>query len=247
MTSLSRFDPRPLYHRFSVSIQIRDRICGGTPKNKELIKSWVEATTGYSDERSEKLTQVDAELVVNEVAEKSWIGFFSDEKGLLVQARQIKAMLKQSASVLRFTQKRRGSKQILAEGMEVKAADGGDRIYLGAKEPSGTHENAIHVMTAQGPRTALRRMDYVTRPKISFEIWVLKTQPTEDRHIGEDELVEILRHAQENGLGASRSQGEGKFDVVLFEKQADLGENSLAKLLDRGKEPKKRPAVRATA
>jgi hypothetical protein len=213
-----RFNPRRLYDVYRVTVTVRDRVCGGMPKNKELIKTWVESTTGYSDEKSEKLTQENAELVVNEVAEKSWIGFPEDEKGLFIPARNLKAMLKQSASLLGVTKKKLGSKQVLAEGMEVKAVDGGDRVYLGKKKVDGTDESAIHVMTAQGPRTALRRMDYVTKPTLTFEVWVLGTAAQEKRHVGEAELIEILTHAQENGCGASRSQGEGKFDIVEFEK-----------------------------
>jgi hypothetical protein len=219
MNIVEQFNPRGLYDVYSVTIKVRDRICGGIPRNKDLIKNWVEAGVGYKDEKTEKLTAENAELIVNEVAEKSWIGFMGTEKdGLFIQARQIKACLKQSASVLGITKKKRGSTQILAEGMEVKAKDGGDRFYFGMKTASGMHENAIHVMTAQGPRTALRRMDYITEPQITFEVWLLKTAPQETRHIGEEQLTDILRHAQENGLGASRSQGEGKFNVIAFEK-----------------------------
>jgi len=218
-----RFSPARLYDRYRVTISVRDRICGGMPKNPDLIKNWVEATTGYADEISEKLVQENAELVVNEVAEKCWNGFPEDPvRGLFVPCRNIKACLKQSAQLLGIYKQKRGSKQIMAEGMEVKGQelDGRtDRVYLqGKKQPDGTDESAIHVMTAQGPRTALRRMDYVTQPTLSFEIWVLKTAAQETRHIGEEQLVEILTHAQENGLGASRSQGEGKFSVVEFQK-----------------------------
>jgi hypothetical protein len=210
------FNPRELYSVYRVKIALRDRIYGGMPRNKELIKAWVESTTGYSDEQAVKLTQDNAELVVNEVAEKCWIGFPGDAEGLFVPARNIKAMLKQSASMLRITKTKVGSKQILAEGMEVKALDGSDKIRLGVTEPHGTEEKAIHVMTAQGPRTALKRQDYVEKPVLEFEIWVLKTAPGENRHVGEKDIVQILRHAQENGCGASRSQGDGKFDVVEF-------------------------------
>lgn len=217
----NRFDPRRLYDVYRVKVAVRDRVCGGMPKNKELIKTWVEATTGYADEKSEKLTQENAELVVNEVAEKSWNGFPEDERGLFIPARNVKAMLKQSASLLGVYKKKLGSKQVMAEGMEVKALDGGDRIHLGKKKPDGTDEGAIHVMTAQGPRTALRRMDYVEKPVLEFEVWVLATASQEKRHVGEDELVEILTHAQENGMGASRSQGEGKWDCVEFQKVHD--------------------------
>lgn len=216
-----RFKPNALYDIYRVKIAVRDRICGGMPKNKELIKTWVESTTGYADEQAEKLTQENADLVVNEVAEKSWIGFGEDAGGLLIPCRNVKACLKQSATVLGITKAKRGSKQILAEGLEVKAVGGGSRIHLQKQTPDGTEESAIHVMTAQGPRTALRRMDFVLQPVIEFEVWVLATHAQETRHIGEKELIAILTHAQENGLGASRSQGEGKFDVVEFDRVSD--------------------------
>lgn len=215
---MALLDSSKLYDIYHLTIKTRGRLCGGVPRNKELIRSWVEASTGFKDETSEKLTQENADLIVNEVAEKTWVGFHEDAKGIMIQARNVKACLKQSASLLQITVKKRGSKQILAEGMEVKAMDGGDRIYLGKKAPDGTDESPIHVMTAQGPRTALRRMDYVTDVTVDFQIWVLKTAPQENRHIGVEDLERILCHAQENGLGASRSQGEGKFDVIKFEK-----------------------------
>lgn len=216
---LDRFNPRTLYDVYYLKIQIRDRLCGGMPRNTELIRAWVESKTGFADEKSEALIQENAELVVNAVEEKCWIGFPEDKKlGLFMPTRNIKAMLKQSASLLAVTKKKLGSKQILAEGMEVKALDGGDRIYFGKAVQDGTDESAIHVMTAKGPRTALRKMDYVEKPALEFEVWVLATQAAESRHIGENDLVAILTHAQENGMGASRSQGEGKFDVVEFTK-----------------------------
>jgi hypothetical protein len=215
----SRFNPIDLYVVYHVVIRLRRRLCGGMPRNKELIKGWIEAKTGHKDEKAKALAEADAELIVNEVAEKTWVGFPEDvELGLFMETRKIKAMLKQSASLLQITKKKLGSKQILAEGMEVKSVEGSDRIYFGKKEPDGTDESPIHVKTPQGPRTALRRMDYMDQPTLKFDVWVLKTATQEKRHVGEDELVQILKHAQENGLGAARSQGEGKFDVIEFTK-----------------------------
>lgn len=207
-----------LYDRYAVTIAMRERLCGGTPKNKELIRTWVEARTGFADEQTDAQTAEAVATMTEDVAEKSWIGFPTDEGGaLFIWARQIKAMFRESMTMLRITTKQVGSKQILQHGFEIKApGTGSDRIPLGKDQPDGTDESAIHVMTAQGPRTALRRMDYVLRARLSFEVWVLKTEAAEKRHIGKDDIVRMLAHAQENGLGASRSQGYGKFDVVEF-------------------------------
>ena len=204
-----------LYDRYRLKIAFRHRLYGGVPKNKELIKSWVEATTGFSDQISEELTEAAKQQMLDETTEKSWNGFSRDaEKGLFIECRQVKAALKQCASVLGITRKKIGSKQILAEGGEVKALDSGMRLYLGRKEADGFEERPIHVMTAQGPRTALKRVDYVEKPTLEFEVWILKTQSAEKRHIGEEELRQILALMQENGIGADRSQGGGKMDVI---------------------------------
>lgn len=216
-----RFQSRKLYDVYLCTIVFRGRLCGGVPRNKELIKAWVMAGTEHNDELTETQTQEAKDAIINDVAEKSWIGFFEDaEKGLWLHTRNVKAALKQGASMLRITKDKIGSKQIFAEGSEIKGLGGSDRIYLDRKVPDGTDEKPIHVMTAQGPRTALKRFDYVTQPKISFEIWVLKTAAGEKRHIGEEDIVYVLTFLQENGIGADRSQGEGKFSVLEFEKIA---------------------------
>ena len=102
----------------------------------------------------------------------------------------------------------------------MKGADHPARVYLGRKEPDGQEEGPIHVQTAQGPRTAIKRVDYVEDVSLSFEVWTLKKQNNSDaekkRHIGKEDLEKMLALAQENGLGADRSQGSGKFDVIEF-------------------------------
>lgn len=214
-----RFTARNLYDVYAVTIRFRDRLTGGMPKNRELIQTWVEARTGFDDEITKTQVKEELDLIVNDVAEKSWMGFAEDQtKGLFIFARNVKAMFKQGASMLRTTVQKPGSKQIFAEGSEIKGLDEGDRLYLGKMKPDGMEESPIHVMTAKGPRTALKRVDYVEKIDLSFNIWVLRTNANEKRHVGEEELIKILTFSQENGLGADRSQGQGKFDVVKFER-----------------------------
>ena len=207
---------RSLYDRYACTIRMRERLCGGTPRNPDLIKAWVESRTGYSDEQTEAQTAEAVAAIIDSVAEKTWIGFPQDDNGLFIWARQVKAMFREAATLLRFTVQKTGSKQIIQHGFEIQNPDGGDRIYLGKNTPDGTDESPIHVMTAQGPRTALRRMDFVLKTTISFQVWVLKTNAAEKRHLGRDDIKTMLAHAQLNGLGASRSQGHGKFDVIEF-------------------------------
>ena len=214
-----RFKTDGLYDKYRVTIQMRDWICGGMPKNPDMIETWIKARTGHDDEQTEEQTKEAVEALIESETEACWTGFSGDENGLFIWCRQIKAMFKEAATMLRVTVTKKGSKQILQHGFEIKATDGHDRrVYLGVKEPSGSEEGPIHVTTPQGPRTALKRFDYVEKARIQFEVWVLKTDAREKRHVGEKELIKMLTFAQENGLGANRSQGYGKFDVVEFSK-----------------------------
>jgi len=111
---------RELYDIYRITIRAVDKIAGGVPKNPDLIRSWVEASTGYKDEISGELTDAAMEQMIDTVSEKSWNGFFRDpDKGIYLEARCIKAMFKECASVLRITTQKIGSKQILQHGFEV--------------------------------------------------------------------------------------------------------------------------------
>lgn len=209
-------DNSHLYDRYTVTVSVRERLTGGVPKNPELIRAWVESTTEHADEQSEALVAEAVEKLVETTTEKCWTGFYADENGVFIEPRQIKALLRECGSLLQTFQTKRGSKQIYQHGLEVKALDGGSRIYLGKPKADGFVEMPIHVQTAQGPRSALKRFDYVEGVKFSFQIWCLKTKAQEKRHLGEETLRDWLALAQENGLGANRSQGYGKFDVLEF-------------------------------
>jgi hypothetical protein len=224
----STFDPKEwnpehLYDRYLVKITLRDKICGGTPKNPDLIKDWIKAGTGFDDEQTVAQTKEAQDALIEETTEKSWNGFPGDlEAGLFIWSRQVKALFKECASMLRITVDKRGSKQIFQHAFEIKGLDKADRIYLRTSKPTGFDEGPIHVQTAQGPRTALKRVDYVERPTLSFMVWVLATHTAETRHVGEKDIRKMLLFGQENGLGADRSQGRGKFDVVGFEPLGNL-------------------------
>ena len=248
---MHNFSARPLYDIYRITITVREQLCGGMPKNKDVIADWIKSTTQYNDEQTKAQTDEAREALLEETTEKSWNGFPGDkEKGIFLWARCIKAMFKECASLRRVTTEKRGSKQIFQHAFEVKALDGGSRVFLGKMEADGYNEGPIHVQTPQGPRTALKRVDYIQGPiDISFEVWVMGTHPSETRHVGEKDLVDMLTFAQENGLGADRSQGMGKFDVKAFEQvqKAEIKEKTETAAAAPAAKKTKKPAAGATA
>jgi hypothetical protein len=81
--------------------------------------------------------------------------------------------------------------------------------------PDSVDSRPISVVTRQGPRTALKRFEFVVQPRITFQILVL-ANGVGNGLIGEEELRRMLEFGGMLGIGADRSQGEGVFTVVEF-------------------------------
>lgn len=133
-----------LFDLFQVRLRFRDKILGGVPRSAETVKSWLMAR---SLGRLLEETLDEVELVANE--EVAWMGFKRDVRGLFIESRQIKAMIKECAVTLSLTKEVRGLRQHLVYGTFVKP----DRIYMGVAQPSGTLEVVGQVQSPHGPRS----------------------------------------------------------------------------------------------
>lgn len=191
-----------LFRYFEVRLRFREKLLGGVPQCEEDIRAWL-AARGLSHLVPSTLADVD--LVTAE--ELTWTGFKRDAGGLFIEARQVRAMLRECATTLSLLKEVRGLRQHLWHGVFVKPA----RLYLGVQEPSGTLEVVGQVQTARGPRSIRKKVDFVLRAQVDCEIWVLTNSK-----LGEEDLGRLLDLAQESGLGAMRTQGYGQFDMVEF-------------------------------
>lgn len=213
-----------MYVFYEVVIKIRDKICGGIPKAKDVIEKWVGLKIKGAEAQKEVVKET-VEAMGDQLTEEKiasmWTGFKKDERGPYIEARQVMALLKESANILKGLKPKsgKGSKPIvnianfrarLAERVFVEP----NRIYLGVgpEEPIVFIERTISVMTSQGPRSAWKRVDYVEQPTITFTLRVLN-----DELIDKEDLDKVLEHGQNLGIGADRSQGYGKFDLVSIE------------------------------
>jgi CRISPR/Cas system CSM-associated protein Csm4 (group 5 of RAMP superfamily) len=222
-------DSSTLYNRWHVVIKIRNRIDGGVPASLDLIRIWVESKTGHKDEKTKEI--IDKHIgnleeaqreVTEQLEESSWNTFHQSADGrYYLMPYQVKAMFRECATMLRVFSKKSGSKQIYQHGMEIKGTEDEFRIYINDCGEPLREEKPIHVDTALGKRNALKRTDYFTKGTLEFDVWILKTDPTENRHIGQKDTELMLTLAQENGLGANRSQGSGKFEVMELEAHPD--------------------------
>jgi hypothetical protein len=211
-----------MYKKVEVELKFRDRIYSGLPKNSELIKGYVKAKFG-----SEDSTTVETDLDLDNELEKVTTGFKKDDVGIYIGSYQIKAALKQYASLLRFTVKKRGSKQTVAEGLFIKGINADDnltneKIYLLPLKttPDGIHDHTGNVPTPQGTRSILKALEYIEKPTVKFQVWVIdvrigKAANSKDLRI--EDIRTCLEFGQECGIGAHRAYESGKFDIIKFE------------------------------
>ncbi len=226
-------DPVSLWEKWEVEFQMRDRLYGGIPKNPDVMSSWIKVGTGLSDsvldEAVERIKATDPTAVtvanIDQIAEKGWTGFKSDTNGLFVEHRQVKAMLKEAANILRDVLGIKAFRSKIAEliFLEGDTQFGEGRIHLDRLTPDGFEERPVHAMTPSGPITALKRVDYVDTPTIQFTLKILH-KPVLDQDKkkwwAKDFLPVLFEYASENGFGADRSQEKGKFRLTRLEKTA---------------------------
>ncbi len=201
-----------MYKVYTMELQFRDKIYGGVPKNPEVLNTFLQIQ-GMPEELSEEYEE---EADLDAQAEKYWTGFRKDETGIFIRDFQIKAMLKETASVLGITTQKRGSKAILQHGLFIKPP----RIHLldeqgnPKKEPDGYDDIVGSPKGPGGRRSIIRRVDYALRPRIRFRVYLL-----DGGKLSEEDLRKCFELGQEDGLGSLRSYEAGKFDIVKFERE----------------------------
>jgi hypothetical protein len=220
-----------LWTRYRVTIRIDNRLMGGVPKDPKVIEGWLKARMGLDQgdqlrdmvattlrnlghEVPAQATEAEIEQAIHStVGDKSTNGFLRDEHGLFIEGRQVKALLKETTSILypyaiaKWGVTRKAPRSFLAERVFCEE----DRIPLGRQEPDGVASFIGHVTGPQGPRSTLTYVEFCERPVLSFTVMSLEDAITLDV------WDRILETAQREGLGALRSQGHGTFTVTNVE------------------------------
>lgn len=223
-----------VFATYHCEVQFRNKIMGGVPRHPSIIESWLRTKSGLvegSDQIRFDLLRImraqgievgpDAtfeeamsayESASHDAAvDKQTNGFLADEGGLYIESRQIKALIREVTNVLyagqRWGATKKGPKSFVAERVFVDP----DKLYLGVQEPTGVLEFVGHITDKLGPRSTVTKYQYVDRARIAFKVKVLHNS-VEDQH-----WAEMWSLAEEEGLGALRSQGFGRFDVEAWE------------------------------
>jgi hypothetical protein len=229
---------KDVYSHRLVTLQLTNRIYGGTPQRPDVIEAWLRTKTGVTQQAElaamtkRTILEMDPELaeaakdltpyeVMKLASEKlatsqTAVGFKRDKQGgLFIESRQIKAGIKEATNIQLAGVMLGKNGRYQGKGAKNWVAErvfvGPERIYLGKQEIDGLELFVGHVSGPQGPRSTLTYYQYVTRPTISFRVAILQSG------VIAEYWPQIWLTLQDGGIGALRSQDAGRFEVVKWD------------------------------
>jgi hypothetical protein len=187
--------------QYKVNIEILEDLLGGQPKNKQVYAKYI-ATKAPTPENGEEEVQD-----VQEIEERGWTGFPTDDEGVHLWDYQVKGFLTESARCLKTW----GNLKQLQDKVKRYVFVSPRKIRL--PKTDGVLERPLRAMTAQGPRVTVTRSDLIKAPfQLSFTVDVL-----EGAGITEGTVKSLLSYGEYMGLGQWRSGSHGRFRTVSID------------------------------
>lgn len=200
-------------HTFNGTLLVAT-ICGGTPTDPKVAEGWLRTKMADKDDLirqmvAETMTErgVTAEEATEAVmVDKHLNGFKRDSEGLYIEGRQLKAAIKEAANIRwpkdRWGPSSKGTRSFFAEHVFVLE----DRLHLGVAEPTGISQRFVHTWRGNG----IQYEEYVEAAKINFTV-------VTDHKFTAEQWAMLWLTGEQNGIGATRSQGFGRYEVVRWE------------------------------
>jgi hypothetical protein len=200
-------------------------LAGGTPTDQNVAEGWLKTKLKASDDLIREMVgevMVDRGVSAEEAARivdtmKHLNGFRRDDAGLYIEGRQLKAALKEAASCAMAADKlqtrgwgktNKGLLSYLAEHVFIEQT----KLHLfdqdGAQitEPSGINQRFVHTFRGSG----IQYEEYVNNAVIDFTVIA-------DHDFTDREWAAIWTSGEQQGIGASRSQGYGRYEVTRWD------------------------------
>jgi hypothetical protein len=211
-----------MWELFELQMAMTGKLCGSVPLAKELIRPWLEARApNTKPDSGPSLPELEEDVLatIEAVEERTTLGFQQDEKGLFMRAGTVKSHLKDCSNQIRDYLNVSALRSKLANRVFVEP----DPIYIEtnggiAQAADGEFERAVHVITNQGPRNALKKIRYIEKPTLTCTLRVLEGpwKRTEGKSLSTQEVLQaILEYGGFHGYSGERSMGEGRYTHTL--------------------------------
>lgn len=232
MSVFDEWRPKAYPYVFAVELSVGE-IHGGTPTDPKVAEAWLKTKLGL--EKDDLIREAVAEVMVDRgvtadeatqavSANRHLNGFKRGENGLFIEGRQVKAAIKEAANIrwpngrwsfdkngkVRLATKEgtertsgKATRSFIAEHVSVQE----NRIPLGVVEPSGVNQSFVHTWRGSG----IQYEEYVTDAKLSFTV-------ASDVEFSDEHWALMWLTGEQQGIGASRSQGYGRYEVTRWER-----------------------------
>lgn len=195
-------------------------IAGGIPTDERVAENWLKTKLADKDDLIREAvakTMAERGITADEAAKevdslKHLNGFKRDDRGLYIEGRQLKAALKEAVSVAvaskKLAQRNWGeTKKFVTTYFPEHVFVLEDRLHLGTSEATGISQRFVH--THRG--TGIQYEEYVEDAKISFTV-------VSDHEFTKEQWAMIWLTGEQQGIGASRSQGFGRYEVTRWDR-----------------------------
>jgi hypothetical protein len=211
----------PYLYNATISVQ---NIAGGVPSDPKVAEGWLRSKVKLNDEVIREAVaatmlerNIDRDAAIEIVnANKSLNGFRRDAKGLYIPGHYVKACIKEAVSIAvnagnlpsrGWGTTGKGSKEWIPEHIFCI----NDRLHFGADEPDDIEQTFVHVWNGNG----IKYEEIMTMVELDFQIET-------DYKVTDAQWQAIWETGQNNGIGASRRLGHGKFSMTRWEQVADV-------------------------
>jgi len=215
----AKYESKAYPYRFEGTILVRT-IAGGIPSDPNVAEGWLRTKLADQDDLIRDHVAkvmlergINAEEAAAEVSKlKHLNGFKRDDQGLYIEGRQLKAAIKEAASVAVAAGKlkargwgttNKGCLSYVAEHVSVMD----ELLHLGVTEPTGVVQRFVHTWRGTG----IQYEEYVENATIAFRIHT-------DHDFTTEEWAMIWLTGEQQGIGSSRSQGFGRYKVTDWKK-----------------------------
>ncbi len=213
------------YNRVVVGLQFREKVHGGVPLHKDAADYWMNKLA-LTDEQRQELTDTIERLQNQAVGEneeaggeqkeveKALIGFHSDDVGLYVKDITFKAHLKDMFSRLGIFMKTSGKNEVRL-GLQIRP----ERVRFVRDgqiitAPDEMDIGIVHVQVpGKGRQSALRYGHVIVEPSVELSVFIL----CPFKRVTVEHIEQAFNAGQENGYGANRTIGYGRYKVTKFE------------------------------
>lgn len=209
----AKYQPQAYPYVFKGALQV-SAIAGGIPSDPKVAEGWLRSKLAPPDDLLRQAvaeTMVERGINADEAATvvdqlKHLNGFKRDNEGIYVEGRQLKAAIKEAANI-RWPKKRwgpssKGTMSFFAEHVFVME----DRLHLGVQEPTGVNQRFVHTWRGSG----IQYEEYVSDAKLNFTIET-------DYEFTAEEWALLWLTGEQQGIGATRSQGFGRYEVIRWD------------------------------